>query len=173
MNIQSSRQRLVINVDMWSSNRWWHHDMEILLITGHLCGESLGYWWIPQRASDEEIWWHICCKPGQTTKWTVGLPVNSDTLTLNVRGPSYLSLTRSISCYWCPGFLRRQDISSHDIDYVEYVCPGLTWGRILSTCVIWMWSNDIKCKYMFMFSLKNLAHKGLITLTWHPCNVSS
>ena len=23
------------------------HDMEILLITGHLCGESLGYWWIP------------------------------------------------------------------------------------------------------------------------------
>ena len=24
-----------------------------------------------------------------------------------------------------------------------------------------MWSNDIKCKYMFMFSLKNLARKGL------------
>ena len=24
-----------------------------------------------------------------------------------------------------------------------------------------MWRNDIKCKYMFMFSLKNLAHKGL------------
>ena len=21
--------------------------------------------------------------------------------------------------YWCPGSLRRQDISSHDIDYVE------------------------------------------------------
>ena len=26
-----------------------------------------------------------------------------------------------------------QDISSHDIDYVEYVGPYLTWGRILST----------------------------------------
>ena len=37
-----------------------------------------------------------------------------------------------------------RDISSHDIDYVEYVGPGLTWGRILSTCVITMWSNDIK-----------------------------
>ena len=26
-----------------------------------------------------------------------------------------------------------------------------------------MWRNDIKCKYMFMFSLKNLARKGLIS----------
>ena len=25
-----------------------------------------------------------------------------------------------------------------------------------------MWRNDIKCKYMSMFSFKNLAHKGLI-----------
>ena len=24
-----------------------------------------------------------------------------------------------------------------------------------------MWSKDIKCKYMFMFPLKNLARKGL------------
>ena len=71
-------------------------------------------------------------------------------LTLNVwGGPSYLGLIRSIS---------------YDIDYVEYVSPGLTWGRILSTHVISMWSNDIKCKYMFMFPLKNLARKGLIKL---------
>ena len=55
-------------------------------------------------------------------------------LTLNVRWPSYLRLTSS---------LRRQDISSHVMT--------LTWGRILSTCVISVWSNDIKCKYMFMF----------------------
>ena len=27
-----------------------------------------------------------------------------------------------------------------------------------------MWRNDIKCKYMFMFSLKNLARKGLTQL---------
>ena len=51
--------------------------------------------------------------------------------------------------------LHRQDISSYDIDYVEYVGPGLTWGRILSTFVVSMWSNDIKCKYMFMFPLQN------------------
>ena len=59
-----------------------------------------------------------------------------------------------------PCTLRRQDISSHDIDYVEYVGPSLTWGRILSTCVKSMWRNDIKCKYMSMFPLQNLARKG-------------
>ena len=32
---------------------------------------------------------------------------------------------------WCSGSLRRQDTDSHNIDYVEYIGPGLTWGRIL------------------------------------------
>ena len=45
---------------------------------------------------------------------------------------------------------------------VVYVGPGLTRGRILSTCVISMWSNDIKCEYMFMIPQKNSARKGLI-----------
>ena len=40
-------------------------------------------------------------------------------LTLNVRGPSYLGLTRSISWLLIPSSLRRQDINTHDIDYVE------------------------------------------------------
>ena len=61
-----------------------------------------------------------------------------------------------------PYVVRRQDISSHDIDFREYVGPYLIWGRILSTCVISMWRNSIKCKYMFMFTLKNLARKGLM-----------
>ena len=65
-----------------------------------------------------------------------------------------------------PGSLRRQDISSHDIDYIEYVGPSLIWGKILSTCVKSMWRNDIKCKYMFMFPQKNLARKGLIKQDW-------
>ena len=80
-----------------------------------------------------------------------------DYLTLNVRDRVIsVKLGQYHGCWW-PGSLRRQDISSHDIDYVEYVGPGLTWWRILSTCVISMWSNDIKCKYMFMFPLQNLA----------------
>ena len=75
------------------------------------------------------------------------------------------------------------DISSHDIDYVEYVGPGLTWGKIWSTCVKSMWSNDTTCKYMFMFPLQNLACKELnqnpmkyrlpityYSITQPPCN---
>ena len=54
---------------------------------------------------------------------------------------------------------RRQDISSHDIDYIEYVGPGLTWGRIVSTCVISMWCNDIKCKYMFYVPSEKFSTK--------------
>ena len=53
------------------------------------------------------------------------------------------------------------DISSHDIGYVEYVGPGLSRGRVLSTCVISMWSNAIRFKYMLMFPLKNLAREEL------------
>ena len=37
---------------------------------------------------------------------------------------------------------------------------------ILTTCVISIWSNDIKCKYMFLFPLKNLARKGLTGLAF-------
>ena len=32
-------------------------------------------------------------------------------------------------------------------------------------CVMTMWRIDIKCKYMFLFRLKNLAHNGLILNT--------
>ena len=63
---------------------------------------------------------------------------------------------------WCPGSLSCQDISSHDIDCIEYVGPSRTWGSVLSTCVKSMWRNDIKCKYMFMLPLKILARKGLM-----------
>ena len=62
---------------------------------------------------------------------------------------------------WCPGSLRRQDISTHDIDYVEYVSSCLTWGRVSTTCIMSMWRNNRKCKYMFLFTLKNSACKGL------------
>ena len=39
--------------------------------------------------------------------------------------------------------------------------PCLAWARISTTFVMSMWSNDIKCKYMFMFPLGNSAHKEL------------
>ena len=82
-------------------------------------------------------------------------------LTLNVRGPSYLGLTRSISWLLMPWLLACQDINSHDIDCVEKAGACLTRGWISTTCVLLVWKNGTKCKCMFMFPLKNLACKGL------------
>ena len=36
---------------------------------------------------------------------------------------------------------------------------------VSTACAMAMWRNDIKCKYMFLFPLKNLADKGLSH--WH------
>ena len=43
---------------------------------------------------------------------------------------------------------------------------GLKWARISTTCVFSMCSNDIKYKYMFIFPLENLAHKGLMCISY-------
>ena len=54
------------------------------------------------------------------THWPMGDAAVILVLTLNVRGPSYLGLTRLISWLLMPGPpLRRQDISRHDIEYVK------------------------------------------------------
>ena len=70
-----------------------------------------------------------------------------------------------------PWLLASPGISSHDIDYIEYVGPHLTCGGIVRTCVVSMWKNDIKCKYMFMFTLKNLACKGVWCILYQRINV--
>ena len=62
---------------------------------------------------------------------------------------------------WCPGSLHHQDISTHDLDYVEKVSSCLTCGRISTTCVMSMWRIDIKWEFKYLFPLKNLAFKGL------------
>ena len=75
-------------------------------------------------------------------------------------GPSYLSLTKSISLLLMPcGSLHCHTISSHDIDYVNKA------GRISSTCVMSVWRNDVNFEYKFMFLQKNLARKEL-TIHW-------
>ena len=51
--------------------------------------------------------------------------------------------------------------SSAAIDIVEQLGPCLIFGRISTNWIMSMWSNDIKCKYMFICPLKNIAHKGL------------
>ena len=82
---------------------------------------------------------------------------------INVMGPSYFGFTRSISRRLMPWLLTspRHQQPCYFV-YVEYVGHCLTWGRILSTCVISIWKNDIICKYMFMLPLKKLAHKRIL-----------
>ena len=75
-------------------------------------------------------------------------PIERDTdstLTLNARDRVISVKLCQYHGSWCPGSLRRQDISSHDIYFVEYVGSCLTWGRISTTCVVSMWRNDTKC----------------------------
>ena len=60
---------------------------------------------------------------------------------------------------WCSGDLHPRDNSTYNIDCVEYTSSCLTWERISTTCVMSVWKNDMNCRYIFMFLLKNLAPK--------------
>ena len=62
---------------------------------------------------------------------------------------------------WYSGSLRRQDISTHGIAYVEWVSSCFILGQISATCVMSVWRNSINCKYILMLRMKNLACKRL------------
>ena len=137
-----------------------------------LNGQAITSLHITSIRYQERFFHDVSCSPLWYALGTFRVKCAPSNLTLNVRGPSYLGFTRSISWLLMPWLLtspghqqpwslRRHDINSHDIDYVEYVSLGLTWERILSTCAISMWSNDIECKYNSMLPLNNLARKGL------------
>ena len=49
-----------------------------------------------------------------------------------------------------------------DGDYLEYVSSCLIRGMISTICVMSAWRNDINCSYIFMFSIKKIARKGLM-----------
>ena len=81
--------------------------------------------------------------------------------TLNVRGPSYFGLTRSISRLLMTWLLTSP---GHQQPWYWLCRIGrfLFYLRRISTnCVVSIWRNDTKCKCMFMFPLKNLVRKGL------------
>ena len=83
-------------------------------------------------------------------------------LTLNVQGPSYLGLTRSISWLLMPWLLMSPG-HQQPWYWLYRICRSFSYSRkCLSTCTKSMWRNDIKCKYMLMFPQKSLACKGLI-----------
>ena len=85
--------------------------------------------------------------------------------------PSYLGLTRSISWLLMPWLLTSRG-HLQPWYWLSRICRSWSYlrGRILTSCVISMWSNDIKCIFMFMFPLKNLACKGLTPSTLNHRN---
>ena len=95
--------------------------------------------------------------PGNHQLLTTDVCLYVQALGTYVRWPSYLGSPRSLSCLLMPWLLTSP---GHQQPW-HWLCrisrSGLTWGRILTTCVISMWRNDIKCKYMFMFPLQKLA----------------
>ena len=81
--------------------------------------------------------------------------------TLNVRGPSYLGLTRSISRLLMPWLLTSPGHQQPPY-WLYRICRSFSYLRkCLSTCFKSMWRNGIRCKYMFMFPQKKIARKGI------------
>ena len=53
----------------------------IFRVTGHLCGEFNGHWWIPRtKASDAELWCFLWYAPKYTVEWTITRLVIWDTI---------------------------------------------------------------------------------------------
>ena len=90
-------------------------------------------------------------------------------LTLNVWGLSYLGLTRSTSWLLMPWLLVSP---GHQQPWYWLYRMGRSLSclrKISTSCDISMWKNDMKCKYIFLFPLKNLACKGLSCPVWRGC----
>ena len=85
-------------------------------------------------------------------------------LTLNMWGPSYPDLTRSLSWLLMSWLLASP---GHQQPWY-WLCKlgrslSFTWGRISITCAISVRRKHRNCKYMFMFLLKKIARKELNT----------
>ena len=131
--------------------------------------------WIPRtKASDAELWCFLWCT------WKYGWVNNSEADDLRCHCTHYdvtVMCCITVGSTWTNGL---QCVVIYRIHTEWYCCDkmGRTWGPsgadrtqvgpMLApcTCVISMWRNEIKCEYMFMFTLKNLARKEL--MSWQP-----
>ena len=92
----------------------------------------------------------------------ITLMFHKELLTLNMRGPSYLGLTRSISWLLMPWLLT---LPGHQQPWywLYRICRSFSFlgkdFKYMCQINVEEWQN---CKYMFMFPLKKIACKGLI-----------
>ena len=70
-------------------------------------------------------------------RWIVSLMIIA--LTLNVRGPNYLGLSRSISWYWLCEISKSCSYTKKDFNYLWYVRME-EWQKIyVNTCLCFLW----------------------------------
>ena len=144
---------------LWQHRSWTNVDVSLMRYCDtweqfHTdCPSYYSEWW---------VWkWYFYNYCHIWTQASLGL----DELTLYVQGPSQLGLTRSISWLLMPWLLASPG-HQQPWYWLCRISRSLSYSRRNFNCVLLVWRNDIKCKYMFTFSLKKIARKGL-TLTLH------
>ena len=107
------------------------------------------------RSTTAYVWTHvmICVEanfPPASARACVNVP-------LTCRDRINLVQHRKYHGCWCPASL----CPGHQHPWYWLCRIGtsscLAWGRISTTCVLSMWRNDMKCKYMFLFLLKKIS----------------
>ena len=116
-------------------------------------------WTMREEYSDTSSHW---LSPNPEWSLIKKVPGASWHLTFNVRGQSYLGLTRSISWLLMPWLLTSSPSHQQPWYWLYRICRSFSYLRedfkYLCHINVDKWH---KCKYMFMFPLKNLARKGL------------
>ena len=119
----------------------------------------VGNYWKPEKIKRKlSLWPALCWWPGTVS---FAGTVASLALTLNARVPSYLGWTRSISWLLMPWLLTSPGHRQPWYwlcrvgRFLWYLRKDFNYLRRINV------ENDTKCKYMFIFSLTNLARKGL------------
>ena len=130
-----------------------------------LCGTGEFPAQMASNAENVSIWWRHHARPLRQSN-DMQHDVVSQPLTLNVRGASYLGLTRSISrllMLWLltsPGHQQPWYWLCRIGRFLSYLRKDFNYLRRINV------EKDTKGKYMFMFPLKNLARKGLNLWCW-------
>ena len=129
-----------------------------ILLIGPFGTNSIGIWIGIQVFSFKEM--HSNKSYAKWRPFCLGL--NVLTKTLNVRGPSYLGLTMSISWLLMPWLLTSPG-HQHPWYWLCRIGGFLSYLRMdFKYLRVSMWRNDTKCIYIFVFPLKNLARNVLM-----------
>ena len=125
----------------WAVHKWSRHRLSVYLAPRHYLTQ---HWLIAHGTK------------GNKRRWNKN---KIFVLTLSMRGPSYLGLTRSISWLLMPWLLGSP---GHQQPWYRLCEIGKSWSYTRKD-FNYLWHISVeewhKCEYVFMFPLKNLARK--------------